>query len=746
MTAQGSKKHSEFLTYFLYKLGRLKFVIIASFILAFFTYPFSTIILDRLTAAKLDDMFSVPPVGGGKSETYLVMRQLEGTYTISLMICYLCIAALGIIAFWTIKDSFRYLGSKKYLSMDMSLPVSHRNRFIADALASFSVTFVPCVLAAAIALAVMAHTGTLDFRDDDITRNWAMSECDTTGKRMVMLIFVYLLMYALSLFCMSFCGRSIECVTVPVLMNAAIPASIMFIYETAVSACYGATQNAAALVDFAPLAVTSPLGFMWNYMGKPIEPYIYVLAAIYAAALVIGSYFVQKHRRNERVGNAFVFRYARPVVLGISVLAITAFFTWKLFPAQSPELRAYQKVENVSPGLFIALLIASTLVFYVAGELICGEDIKKLPKILIKYAVTAGACLLICSLSTLTGGFGYSGYIPPAGKVSKVNVSYWDYGDFISSGNVSYNDAAAVHKKIIESGFRPDYDDPDAEYASLNLTYLDENDRYIDERNYYITDEYTEEIYKMCMEGGVEQYSYIIAGDREFTDNNPDCYVFIFDDSGLGELQNEIRTDITFDELQAAFDADKTKLTYERLYKSVYEPGVNLYVKTGNASAGISNQGFEIFPFFDNTLSLLREHGIELFDHRQEMAAAYLIKATNDQGSAESIMSGALLMQPYNKDKMQLRAVEVGSPEFEELWNDIADKTMYSSYNDRYWLCVIYASRYSPDGADPRDSFYAEYYPVVEEYAPRAAELFGSLREATYEEYYNTLNPEETEQ
>lgn len=751
MTAQVSEKRSEFLNYFLYKLGKLKFILIASCILAFFTFPFNTFIQDRWIQAKLADMASVNPAGG-VSETLLAVRRLEGAYTVSTMICYLCIAALGIITFWTIKDSFRYLGSKKYLNMDMSLPVSHKNRFIADALVSFSVTFVPCALAAAIAFVVMAHTMSLDFSIDDYIRTLAASQCDNTAKQMPMFLFAYLLMYALSLFCMSFCGRGIECVTVPVLMNIAIPASIMFIYETAISACYGSTQNAAALVDFTPLAVTSPLGFVWNYMGKRTEAHVYVLAGIFAAALVIGSYFVQKHRRNERVGNAFVFKYARPVVLGISVLAITAFFTWKLFPAQSPEMRAVQRVESASASLYITLLIASTLVFYVAGELIGGEDIKKLPKILLKYAVTAGACLLICSLSTLTGGFGYSNYIPPADKVSKVNINYWDYGDSISSGNISYEAAAAVHKKIIESGFRPDYDDPDAVYASLNLTYLDENDRYIDERTYYVTDEYTEEIYKMCFEGGYERYSYIITGDREFTDNNPDCYVYIYDDSGFGALQNEIRTDITFDELQAAFDADKTKLTYERMYKSAYEPSVNLYVKTGNASAGVGAQGFPIYPFFDSTLALLREHGIELFDHRQEMTAAYLVKTTNDMGYAESNMSGFSLMQLYNKDKVQLGAVDIGSPEFEELWKDIANMTMYSSCGDRYWLCVIYWNKGSQvqenegEEAVVYDGYYtAEYYPVVEEYTSRAAELFGSLREATYEEYYNTLYPEEEE-
>ena len=135
MTAQVSTaKRPGFLTYFLYRLGKLKFLTVILALLEFFTFPYYLIILDRFTLMALEP-------GPNDEDMLETLRALTDGFN-----WYLFAAAIFgamIVSFIIILSAFRYLHSKQYVNMDMTLPITHTQRFFGDMLASFTSVFVP---------------------------------------------------------------------------------------------------------------------------------------------------------------------------------------------------------------------------------------------------------------------------------------------------------------------------------------------------------------------------------------------------------------------------------------------------------------------------------------------------------------------------------------------------------------------------------------------------------------------------
>lgn len=750
MTAQSSK--NRFLQYYISRLGRLKYLIILLFVFGFMTFPLYSIFLEGYVSETLNDK---EPYTSG---TYQALCNDLGwkLFVVGVLGGLVVMLIIGL-------EGFRYLHKKDYVNIDLSLPVTHTQRFFGDLLAVLTAQFVPIFAVCGIGAAVAAHVRSFDYSymyPNGGTPQY-LYYCGQLERIIPQFIIAAIMLVAMSLFVISFCGRTPIAVIMTILVQAAVPVTTFCLWVIALSGAYGANDN--SLMNTSIMSLLSPVGFLFAFGMGPhhqllnSSPWGYIFIAIYVTALIVGSYFVQKHRLSERTGDPFVFKYARHAFTALFELAVITFFGMRIF---APEYVQYTNFYSIFGGgttekydlPFVFICIGAAMVVFVIMEIIGGGSIKKFPISAARFVVTAGVCFGICAVIPATGCFGYTTHIPSAAVADNARLSinyHWDNMQCY----VPYEDAAELHKRILAEhpgsglGLRGP--------INVSIEYFN-GDNYVDVRTYDLNESYAETLYDLYFRyGGFSmQYQYQKPEDQSRTERGDDGrwvtytlertkdFAYIWTSSQGPNITDEeeqekymVKSDVDTDELYDAIIEDAKSATFEQVYRSEYLHPRNIYIRriysyrpdeNGIRAANICDYDYRIYPFYTRTLALLKTHGIDLFpDTAQDWSgySAFLIKASTDEnsGSVENVSSlysdWAAMRDGYLEGKMRRLTDE---PELlNELMSYTAEKTSYQG-DERYyiWLSYLYYGQDVGNG---------NLYPITEAHTARAAEIYASL-------------------
>ena len=132
MTAQSSTKN-RFIQYYMYRLGKLKNLMIILSFFGLMTFPLYSLLLERYAAAVTS------PVDL-ENGSYLTYKNL--CEDLGWKLFYAGVLCGVVVMLLILLEGFRYLHRKKFVNMDMALPLTHTERFFGDLLAVITAQFV----------------------------------------------------------------------------------------------------------------------------------------------------------------------------------------------------------------------------------------------------------------------------------------------------------------------------------------------------------------------------------------------------------------------------------------------------------------------------------------------------------------------------------------------------------------------------------------------------------------------------
>ena len=743
MTAQSSK-NSRFLQYYLYRLGKLRFLMILLAIFGMFTFPLYSAVNDRYAVASL---------GLDEAETSRLGTYQALANDLCLKILWIAVMCGLVVMLLILLEGFRYLHKKRFTDMDMSLPITHTQRFFGDLLAVMTAQFIPLLAACGIGEAVVLHTRGYDasgFAGSGMTASYLMN-CDRVDGMIPQFLICALMLLFMSLFVMSFCGRTSTAVMMLTAVQIAVPLITVMLWEISALNTYGMNQNALTL-SRSFMMLLSPFGYALAAGGGRLYYYLgvskagYVFLALYMAALCAGAYFAQKYRRSERTGEPFVYRYSRHAFTALFVFAVTAFFGCRII---TPEIAIYVGLYQLFGGagtsysdwLFIILWAVSVIIIFAVMEAVGGGKLKDLPLSLLRISVTAGVCFGICELAAIVGDIGFENYVPSANEADSAEIYFRNGSDSsMSTYTVPYETAAELHRRILKerpghTGMRQYHTDP----ISVRITY-NYNGEYTAERLYGLDESYVRDMYDMYFEydGFAEQYrdETIPANARPTGE-----YELIF--PGTDGSTEPSAPPVRIDGIREALIADAEEVTFEQVYLSAYRDPLYITVRTnyeyprdsvtGIGAGTVVTHSYAVYPFFTRTLELLKAKGFDLFagDPLAGYDRALIVRRDTSSDSAQTMYSSETgyhssyfdMNDAVNSgDSSRVREIDIGSPEFAEIFSGTASVSYYQN-DERYYL-VLFSD---PEGSSVRE----KYLTVTEAYTARAGEIWAEAQPPT---------------
>lgn len=366
-----------------------------------------------------------------------------------------------IIVFITIK-SFRIYYKRPDMDTLGSLPVSYKERFWGDFLSAvFSnfVSFVPMYLISLLLLADMKRYAS------DILNS--VYELDLTiyttmfSSVWIMLLLVYLAVYAATAFVCSCCGKKASAVLYTIIFMAILPgifgiyANYIFSYVIGMDAYAELTRIISMLPPLGPV-VAVVMGSQYDgytqmdtkYYTLGENPFGLVVFLLITAAFIAGAYFIGKRRRAERVGESFAFKSVYHVLtLSFMVLLIGASFVG---------------YSSIMEGSGVQWVLLFTFIVYAALEISENKGFKGFWKTAVRYAAVFGVCIGFFAIVKGTNAFDMYKSLPSAGSVKEIRLSgryfytpsrYDEYTKkYVLSEKDSVSEILSAHKDFLETG------------------------------------------------------------------------------------------------------------------------------------------------------------------------------------------------------------------------------------------------------------------------------------------------------
>ncbi|MBR5089059.1 MAG: hypothetical protein IK093_06490, partial [Ruminiclostridium sp.] len=408
--------------YYLYKLKTLKAHIITMFILSFASYPLFCIVFSdyvsawaAITDKSNSDLYRNSP------EYYIAEASIRDKASTTVFMA--VIGAVALIALFTmgipiLMKCFGYLHKKPRADMEMTAPVTAGTRFFGNFFAGLTVYLVPHIIAVIIGSAVLGG----NFGDSQTE-----AFCDIVKRMMIYGIMMCVLFYCTTTLIAAVCGRTRTAVIITVFMNLAAP--VITFTSGVLSFRYGFGLYTGLIDEMTgKVSWLTPLGllirfFVRGIFGTKSDGDIGIMQLIpfllYCAAFVAAAYFLVKHRRHERTGSAYAFRYARHVFTGTAILAVTmATATEAVLSFEDYYFR------GISPATAAGITVVYMVVWLLASfgcfcafEFAESKGEKHRKKRFILLAPLIIGSVAVTYLSTLTQGYGAAYDIPDVSEI-----------------------------------------------------------------------------------------------------------------------------------------------------------------------------------------------------------------------------------------------------------------------------------------------------------------------------------------
>lgn len=344
--------------------------------------------------------------------------------------------------------NFRYLYNKSLVDMNYSLPLTHRQCFLADFFSGLSVYIIPALIGAAVAgIELLIGSAFIDM--SEVLRS--LPDFIRMGTVVIMGM---LLLYAVSVFAISFAGSTFEALFSIAAVNIMIPSFISVTWINIVKAAnYGLTDE--SIVKNFTFFTTSPIGVFgyfihsasvssFNRYSSAFTDSMYtnfmLRTLLFTAAVVFITYLLYRHRKAEDVSKPYVYKAFYYAIMSVAVYCIFSLLN----------------MTKLSSGILAAFIISGILWFVM--EVIRRRGFKRFWTAAVSFGVTSAAVLCVIKAIDATHGLGRAKAIPSASSVTDVEIELFS---FIDSKNVFHdkqiiNDAIELNKELVDRHFRYD--------------------------------------------------------------------------------------------------------------------------------------------------------------------------------------------------------------------------------------------------------------------------------------------------
>lgn len=365
---------------------------------------------------------------------------------------------------------FNYLYKKSTVDMNLSLPLTTRQRFLSEYFAGLTIYIVPAIIGGLIGTVILL-----------------------TGKHELMEIVKYtiyigsvviigmILYYSLTVLILSCCGSLFETILSTLLINAMIPASIYLLSYTIISNdSFGLSSNSLFLNQ---IFISSPIGNaafiiyffdnvnMYGNVNTNLYVHWLIPTLIFTVLIVLLSYFLYKKRKAEQVSKPYVYKFIYYAILFFVTFCIISIFK---VSTGSSDYTAQTDSTPIDASFFPAVM-CSGIVFFIM-EIISNRGFKKFWLSILKFAGTITCIYAVLLLCHATNGFGVNKYVPLESAVDTVNIDLDNYYGNTSIYNFSVtnkhtiHDVVSLHEKVIKEK----YEDKNTSHKEISESELDQ--------------------------------------------------------------------------------------------------------------------------------------------------------------------------------------------------------------------------------------------------------------------------------
>lgn len=427
-----------------------------------------------------------------------------------------CIAlAIAILSGAIIAISiFNYLYKKSTVDMNLSLPLTTRQRFLSEYLAGLTIYIVPAIIGGLIGTVILL-TG----------KHELMEFLKYTIYIGSIVIIGMILYYSLTVLILSCCGSLFETILSTLLINAMIPASIYLLSYTIISNdSFGLSSNSLFLNQ---IFISSPIGNaafiiyffdnvnMYGNVNTNLYVHWLIPTLIFTVLIVLLSYFLYKKRKAEQVSKPYVYKFIYYAILFFVTFCIISIFK---VSTGSSDYTAQTDSTPIDASFFPAVM-CSSIVFFIM-EIISNRGFKKFWLSILKFAGTITCIYAVLLLCHATNGFGVNKYVPLESAVDNVIIDF----DNTSTYNLpirnkhTIHDVVSLHEKVIKEKYEDKNTShkeiPESELDQrikngalatynrngISITYYLKNGSILT-REYNVSDEQMEQLYASMMTG-----------------------------------------------------------------------------------------------------------------------------------------------------------------------------------------------------------------------------------------------------
>ena len=770
MTALSLANKTGFLNYFLYKLRNLKSLIILNSVFALLSYP----------ALAVVGMFYV-----NAYNRYIEASQIVDDYVSwqqyqtwnNIFAMFAIVAAIALIGLFfmglpILMKNFRYLYDKKYVDMDISLPVSDNTRFLGDFLSGLLAYMLPHIIAIVmgiigILLCPPIYRGSVldtymlaDFKIAEITFMSLFLQLSFIG------VLSCLLFYCLNLAVVSFCGRGAEARLTMIIINVALPLLTYTLVQLTEVYYYGSetsSNNIDAILTSGAVSLLSPLGMLASTFvswlmsffseGFTVAPLRNCgwLVAIFVCIVYTGvAYFLMKKRRNEMVGSPYMFKGIRHIVSAItalSVFSVSVIFDVLLsYDAHWSTGRVITHIDIDFVNLIPAFVI--TFIIFIVMELISGKGFKKFGFTLIRYGGCSFGSILLCYLLLNSGGLGAEYYVPNYNDVEAAVVSYSQEGNANGAYRVdNIKEFTELHRAFIsdrETNHAKGNIDS-CSTGSFGIDYRLKNGEVVSRGYYDVDGAYIDDIARFCFEGNGMANNYLPI--RDISDIAYITFTSVYDTEN-----REIEVKIPAKDIFDAMYEDASNMTFDSIYHSSEDSVVaHINVRWKNTVYGsgtqISNdyrgvgrfyENYYIYPCFEKTIKLLSDNGIEIAPYKEnyeEFEKAIIVKTESDYFLNAFRVFYSMSYRTEEPGFDNIRVIDINE-EIKELIEN-SGNTVYYGEEGKPAYAVLLAEKYDNTGAWNTGRKMGMVFP---EYTEKAEAFWNSLPATDKEVIDEVLN------
>lgn len=427
-----------------------------------------------------------------------------------------CIAlAIAILSGAIIAISiFNYLYKKSTVDMNLSLPLTTRQRFLSEYFAGLTIYIVPAIIGGLIGTVILL-TG----------KHELMEFLKYTIYIGSIVIIGMILYYSLTVLILSCCGSLFETILSTLLINAMIPASIYLLSYTIISNdSFGLSSNSLFLNQ---IFISSPIGNaafiiyffdnvnMYGNVNTNLYVHWLIPTLIFTVLIVLLSYFLYKKRKAEQVSKPYVYKFIYYAILFFVTFCIISIFK---VSTGSSDYTAQTDSTPIDASFFPAVM-CSGIVFFIM-EIISNRGFKKFWLSILKFAGTITCIYAVLLLCHATNGFGVNKYVPLESAVDNVIIDF----DNTSTYNLpirnkhTIHDVVSLHEKVIKEKYEDKNTShkeiPESELDqrikngalatynrnNISITYYLKNGSILT-REYNVSDEQMEQLYASMMTG-----------------------------------------------------------------------------------------------------------------------------------------------------------------------------------------------------------------------------------------------------